>query len=82
MKQAVSFISDFETTLCRQAETKKCHGVICGHIHQPDNKFLNEIHYLNSGDWVESYTALTEDFAGNWSIVRYAEWLTENSVSV
>lgn len=82
VKQAVSFISDFETTLCSLAETKKCQGVICGHIHQPDNKFLNEIHYLNSGDWVESYTALTEDFAGNWSIVRYAEWLTENSVSV
>ena len=27
-------------------------------------------HYLNSGDWVETLSALTEDEDGNWS-VRY-----------
>lgn len=29
------------------------------------------IHYLNSGDWVESLTALVENEQGEWNIVSY-----------
>ena len=29
------------------------------------------VHYLNSGDWVESMTALVEDEQGEWDIVTY-----------
>lgn len=32
---------------------------------------VGDILYLNSGDWVESLTALAEDYDGNWSILRY-----------
>ena len=32
--------------------------------------FYEDIHYLNSGDWVETLSALTEDEDGNWTI-RY-----------
>ena len=31
------------------------------------------IHYLNSGDWVESLTALVEDYEGRWKIVKYSD---------
>ena len=75
VKSAVSFIDDFENHLVAMAKTKKCDGIICGHIHTAANKYIDDIHYLNSGDWVESMTALTEDFEGNWNVVNYTEWL-------
>lgn len=34
---------------------------------------IGDVHYLNSGDWVESMTALVEDFDGNWSIMEYTK---------
>ena len=71
VKQAVSFISGFEGMLADLARSKKCDGVICGHIHYPENRMIDGIHYLNSGDWVESLSALTETYDGEWSIVRY-----------
>jgi len=75
VKSAVSFISDYETELVRVARARKCHGIICGHIHQPAIKEIDGIEYLNSGDWVESLTALVEDAEGNWKIIYYQDWL-------
>jgi UDP-2,3-diacylglucosamine pyrophosphatase LpxH len=71
VKQAVSYVSDFENELVQLAKSKKMDGIICGHIHHPANEMIKDIHYLNSGDWVESLTALTEDFNGNWNIFHY-----------
>lgn len=75
VKSAVSFISDYENELVKVAKARKCHGVICGHIHQPAIKSINGIQYLNSGDWVESLTALVEDSQGTWRIIYYQDWL-------
>lgn len=75
VKKAVSFISDFEVKLAELAKQKKCDGVICGHIHHPANKMINGIHYLNSGDWIESLTALGERYDGTWDILTYDNWL-------
>lgn len=72
VKQAVSYISDYETKLVELAVAKKCDGVICGHIHQPAIRQYGKIEYLNSGDWVESLSALVEDYEGNWSLKFYA----------
>lgn len=74
VKSAVSFISDYEKALAKVARTRRCHGIICGHIHQPVVKTIDDVEYLNSGDWVESLSALVEDFEGNWKIVYYHEW--------
>ena len=73
VKQAVSFISGFETMLADLARSKKCDGVICGHIHYPEDRMIDGIRYLNSGDWVESLSALIEDENGNWRIYRYRD---------
>ena len=75
VKEAVSFIDDFENQLASVAKTKKCHGVICGHIHTPCNRMIDDTHYLNSGDWVESLTALVETEEGEWKIIRYTDWM-------
>lgn len=63
----------FERELVRLVEGKHLDGIICGHIHQAANSWYGDVHYLNSGDWVESLTALVEDELGNWEILPYYE---------
>lgn len=76
VKQAVSALSGFESDLADFAKAKGCDGIICGHIHKPEDKVLKGgIHYLNAGDWVESLTALVEDAGGKWSIVNYSDFI-------
>lgn len=77
VKSAVSYMSDFEKVLVSFAQSRQCQGVICGHIHHPENKYINDIHYLNSGDWVETMSALTEDIDGNWNVVYYTDFMQE-----
>ena len=71
VKSAVSYISDFEDVLADFARSRQCDGVICGHIHHPENRMMDGIHYLNSGDWVETLSALTETEDGRWNVVYY-----------
>jgi UDP-2,3-diacylglucosamine pyrophosphatase LpxH len=73
VKSAVSYISDFESQLAEVARIKGCDGIICGHIHLPAIKHFEEIVYLNSGDWVESLSALVQDEQGEWSLMYYNE---------
>lgn len=73
VKISVSYMSDFEKHIANVARTHNCDGVICGHIHHAEKKKYGDIMYLNSGDWVESLTALTEDYFGNWSIYQRKE---------
>lgn len=73
VKSAVSYISDFEKVLVSFARSRQCDGVICGHIHHPENRMIDGIHYLNSGDWVESLSALAEDQKGSWHVINYME---------
>lgn len=75
VKGAVNFISSFEIELASMARSRNCKGVICGHIHQPANKHIYGIHYLNSGDWVETLSALVETHEGEWKIIYYHDWI-------
>lgn len=74
VKQAVSYIGNYEDHLQALATNRECNGIICGHIHTADDKMVGDIHYLNSGDWVESLTALVEDNEGNWEVLGYEEF--------
>lgn len=64
VKVATNYINDFETTALSMAEKKGCHGVICGHIHQPADRMINGHRYLNSGDWIENMSAICIDNIG------------------
>jgi len=74
VKSAVNFISDFEKEVQLLAKRKGCTGIMCGHIHTPANKMMGDIHYLNSGDWVESSTALVEHHDGRFEILDYDDF--------
>jgi len=71
VKQAVSFVGKFEDQIAGLARDRGCVGVICGHIHTPADKTIGGIHYLNSGDWVESLTAIVEHHDGRFEIVDF-----------
>jgi len=79
VKGVVSYISDYEKELVRFARAKGCTGIICGHIHHPAITQYQDVLYLNSGDWVESLTALVETFEGEWKIIYYADLVKEES---
>ncbi|MDP3852058.1 MAG: glycosyltransferase [Luteolibacter sp.] len=73
VKSAVSFVDRYEDLLQNLAIHRKCDGIICGHIHTPEDKQVGAVHYLNSGDWVESLTAIIEHHDGRMELVRHAE---------
>ena len=57
------------------AKARNCDGVICGHIHTPADKIIDGVHYLNSGDWVESMTAIVEHMDGKVEVLEYNDFL-------
>ena len=71
VKTATNFIGDFENHMVTHARSLECDGVICGHIHKAEIREVDGIIYMNSGDWVESNTALVETLKGKWKIVNY-----------
>lgn len=73
-KTVVNYISRFEDQVESFTKQHGCVGFICGHIHTPGNKYINDVHYLNSGDWVESNTALVEHEDGTFEILSYNEF--------
>lgn len=74
VKGAVKYISDFENVVSDLAIEKGYDYVVCGHIHQPKMLIKENKHgkttYLNSGDWVENFTALEYQFK-RWKIYNY-----------
>jgi UDP-2,3-diacylglucosamine pyrophosphatase LpxH len=82
VKNAVSFIGHFEETLAKEAKRLGCDGVICGHIHHATLRDLEGVTYINSGDWVESCTAIIEHFDGRFEIVRWSDQVREKNKAI
>lgn len=77
VKGAVSVIGQFEEALTHEAKTQGVDGVICGHIHLADMHDRLGIHYVNTGDWVESCTAIVENDAGELELIKWSHQETE-----
>lgn len=73
VKSSVSFINDFEKVLSNHARNKGYDGIICGHIHKAEIRVIDEIEYLNCGDWVESCSAIVETFDGKFEIINWQD---------
>ncbi|MDD7886327.1 UDP-2,3-diacylglucosamine diphosphatase [Flavivirga sp. 57AJ16] len=74
VKGAIKYINDYESVISDLAIENGYDYVICGHIHQPKMTYIENKHgktmYLNSGDWVENFTALEYQF-NRWKIYNY-----------
>ncbi len=73
VKNAVSYIGEFEKTLVAEARRHAADGVICGHIHLAAIHRDFGIHYVNCGDWVESCTAIAEHHDGRLEIITWTQ---------
>ena len=74
VKSAVKYIQNFEETAASLAIENGYDYVVCGHIHQTKKEIIDtpkgRTTYLNSGDWVESLTALEFHF-NRWKVYHY-----------
>ena len=71
VKNAVSYMTDFEEALAHEARRRGFDGVVCGHIHKAEIRDIGGVLYCNDGDWVESLTALVELETGE---LRLIDW--------
>jgi len=77
VKRAVEFVGNFENAVVHRARTRNCDGVICGHIHTPEMRMIDGIHYCNDGDWVESCSALVEHEDGRLELLDWTGFQTD-----
>jgi UDP-2,3-diacylglucosamine pyrophosphatase LpxH len=73
VKKSIDFIFKFEKTISNYCKKRGFDGVICGHIHHAEIKNIDGIIYMNDGDWVESLTALVENYDGSWELINWKE---------
>jgi len=75
VKNAVSYIGEYERALAADARKHDVQGIICGHIHHAAIHDEYGIRYVNCGDWVESCTAVAEHQDGRLEIIQ---WIADN----
>ncbi len=71
VKNVVQFISDYEQNIVNTLKDRDLDGVICGHIHHAEMKEIDGFLYINTGDFVESCTAIVEHFNGALELVKW-----------
>lgn len=72
VKACVGRASNFESSLVAAATANQATGVICGHIHHAASRVIGSVHYVNTGDWVESCTAVVETSAGKLELIDWS----------
>lgn len=75
VKNVVSFIGHFEEAVVRYARDFDVDAVLCGHIHTAAEREIQGIAYYNTGDWVESCTAIVEHYDGTIELLKPMEQL-------
>ncbi len=71
VKNVVNFIGSFEESMIRFASDEGAQGIICGHIHTASIRRIKGFDYYNTGDWVESRTALVEEPDGSLKLLQF-----------
>ena len=81
VKDAVSFIGEFEKAIVHYAEKYSVDGVICGHIHSAAMHQIGAVTYYNCGDWVETCSALVEHADGAIELFNFNAFRARNPAS-
>ena len=72
VKNVVNFIGSFEESMVHFATDAQAEGIICGHIHTAAIRRIRDLDYYNTGDWVESLTALVEERDGTLKLLQFS----------
>ena len=73
VKNAMQYVACFADAVADEAHRRGIEGVVCGHIHHAELRQIGDILYCNSGDWVESCTALVEHFDGRLELIDWID---------
>ena len=60
----------FRKKLIKTCKAQRTQGIICGHLHKTENKYIGRYHYLNSWDRIYSCTVLVENENGKREIIN------------
>lgn len=71
VKDAVSFVGEFEKAIARYAARYEVEAVLCGHIHSASVRQIGHVTYYNCGDWVESCSAIVETQEGALELLNF-----------
>jgi len=69
IKLGLKIISSYREKIKITCKKLSVDGIICGHIHLPEIKTISGKFYMNSGDFVENFSALVENYEGKWKII-------------
>ena len=72
-QRAQRYIRDYEHAVAYGAKKQGYDGVVCGHIHHANHTKIEGVDYYNTGDWVESCTAIVEDFEGRMHLINWLQ---------
>ena len=73
INRAHTYILDYEQAVAYGAQKQGYDGVVCGHIHHAAVKKLHDVDYYNTGDWVESCTAIVEHHDGTMELLKWLD---------
>ena len=68
---SLRYITRFEEIAAGHARMQGYDGVVCGHIHRPNLRRIGGTLYCNTGDWVESCSAVVEQMSGELQLLRW-----------
>lgn len=74
-------IARYKKATCKRAKVLQLDGVICGHIHHPESDYVDGMHYINDGDWIENCSVLVEDASGEMILLDWIDYSKESTVS-
>lgn len=69
MRDIYLHISSFEDIIYRYVKKNEYDGIVCGHIHKPFIKKINDIDYYNCGDFLEGATLIVETMDGDFKLI-------------
>jgi UDP-2,3-diacylglucosamine pyrophosphatase LpxH len=70
---AIQYVRRFEHAAAHTARKRGLDGIVCGHIHRPELGDRDGVLYCNSGDWVDSCSALIERRDGQLELWHWAD---------
>ena len=72
---ALASLCGFKNRAVKYAKKNDCDAIICGHTHVPGIEVIDDVIYMNDGDWVDSMTAIVEHHDGTFELIDYRRFV-------
>lgn len=72
VSRSVRYIEHYENAALEHAAALGYDGILCGHIHRANLRRAGSTLYCNTGDWVETCSAVVENASGELQMLRWS----------